>query len=142
MEQSNLIPVMYIGKKERKVDTVAGTGLEWLANQIHFVPPLIASKLIRYPDVWREAWDEAEEDPGRVGLVVTEPQTGTATGQGTEQSQIPPFNMPNLQGMKKEDLVAFSLGQFNHQLDNGLKKDEMIQQIVSLANSRAAGEPT
>ena len=50
--------------------------------------------------------------------------------------------MPNLQGMKKEDLQTFALGQFNHQLDGALKKDEMIQQIVSLANSRAAGEPT
>lgn len=141
MEQSNLIPIMYIGKKERKTDTVAGTGLEWRANEIHFVPPLIASKLIRYTDVWREAWDEAEEDPGRVGLVVTEQQTGTAAGQGTEQSQIPPFSMPNLKGMKKSELQAFALGQFNHQLDDALKNGEMVQQIVNLANSRAAGEP-
>ena len=47
--------------------------------------------------------------------------------------------MPNLQAMRKEDLSAFALGQFNQQLDPALKKDEMIQQIVSLANSRAAG---
>lgn len=50
--------------------------------------------------------------------------------------------MPNLQGMKKEDLATFARAQFNHELDAALKKDEMIQQIVSLANSRAAGEPT
>ncbi|MGZ9893035.1 hypothetical protein ACXXNA_05700 [Bordetella bronchiseptica] len=139
MEQDNLIPIMYIGAKEQKKDTVAGTGLVWERGQIHIVPPLIAAKLTPYKDVWREAWEEAENNPDNVGLVVTTPAPpgGEETG---EQSQIPPFNMPNLQGMNKNDLTAFALGQFNHQLDSALKKDEMIQQIVSLANSRASGE--
>ncbi|MNK98677.1 hypothetical protein D3C87_1190480 [compost metagenome] len=141
MEQDNPIPIMYIGAKQQKKDTVAGTGLVWERGQIHFVPPLIAIKLLPYKDVWREAWDEAEDNPASVGLVVTSQQHGGST-QSLEQSQVPPFNMPNLQGMKKEDLQTFALGQFNHQLDSALKKDEMIQQIVSLTNSRAAGEPT
>lgn len=141
MEESNLIPVLYVGKKDRKVDTVAGTGLVWTRGEIHYLPPLIATKLTRYADVWREGWDEAEADPARVGLVVQDGSLGGATGAPqTEQSQVPPFNMPNLQGMNKGDLVTFALGQFNQQLDAGLKKDEMIQQIISLANSRAAGE--
>lgn len=143
MEQDNLIPILYIGKKERKVDTVAGTGLVWQRGEIHYLPPLIAAQLTRYADVWREGWDEADADPARVGLVVTQSQLPPAAqGKKPEQNEMPPFNMPNLQGMKKEDLVAFARGQFNQQLDNGLKKDEMIQQIISLSNSRAAGEPT
>ncbi|MGE8688622.1 MAG: hypothetical protein ACN6PJ_15880 [Achromobacter sp.] len=141
MEQNNLIPILYVGKKERKVDTVAGTGLVWQRGEIHYLPPLIAAQLTRYADVWREGWDEADADPARVGLVVTENEVPAGI-QSKEQSQVPPFSMPNLQGMKKEDLVAFALGEFNQQLDNGLKKDEMIQQIISLSNSRAAGEPT
>lgn len=141
MEQDNPIPIKYIGSKAQKKDTVAGTGLVWERGQIHFVPPLIAIKLTPYKDVWREAWDEAEDNPASVGLVLTAQQSA-GTPRSAEQSQVPPFNMPNLQGMKKEDLQTFALGQFNHQLDGALKKDEMIQQIVSLANSRAAGEPT
>lgn len=141
MDQDNLIPIKYIGNKEQKKDTVAGTGLVWRRGEIHFVPPLIAVKLTPHTDVWREAWEEAESDPGSVGLVVTSPQL-TGGGQSSEQSQVPPFSMPNLQGMKKEDLATFARAQLNHELDPALKKDEMIQQIVSLANSRAGGEPT
>lgn len=141
MDQDNLIPIKYIGAKDQKKDTVAGTGLVWEHGQIHFVPPLIAIKLTPYTDVWREAWEEAEENPGAVGLVVTTQQVA-GDGKLPAQSQVPPFNMPNLQGMKKEDLATFARAQFNHELGADLKKDEMIQQIVSLANSRAGGEPT
>lgn len=140
-QQSNLIPIKYIGSKDRKKDSVAGTGLVWEQGQIHYVPPRVAIQLTPYSDVWREAWEEAEEDPGSVGTVLTEQQLGDRAVP-PEQPEIPPFNMPNLQAMRKEDLSAFAMGQFNQQLDPALKKDEMIQQIVSLANSRAAGEPT
>ncbi|MNL75046.1 hypothetical protein D3C87_2007860 [compost metagenome] len=97
--------------------------------------------------MWAEDYDGAEADPARVGLVVT-PDTGvsdavTVPGKKSDQDEGRlPFGLPNLQGMTKGDLQTFSASQFNHQLDAGLKKDDMILQIVNLANSRAAGELT
>ncbi|MBN9403377.1 MAG: hypothetical protein J0I30_11285 [Burkholderiales bacterium] len=148
------VPVQYIGRKARKTDNVASTGLEWTPGQIHIVPPLVAQKLTRFADIWREAdQDAVNEDPSKVGIIIGDPAAlansradeggqGLATGQqppaGQQQDEQPQtFDLPNLQGMTKADLATYSASQFNHQLDGGMKKEDMIQAIVTLANSRA-----
>jgi len=148
------VPVEYVGKKAVKRDNVANTGLEWFPGQIHIVPPLVAQKLMRYADIWREADPDAvNEDPSKVGIIIGDPATlansragegaqGLTAGQqppaGQQQDEQPQtFDLPNLQGMTKADLQAFSASQFNHQLDATMKKEDMVQAIVTLANSRA-----
>lgn len=145
------VPVEYVGKKAIKRDNVANTELEWTPGQIHIVPPLVAQKLARYPDIWREAdLDAVNEDPSKVGIIIGDPLANSRAGEGvqglaTEQPPAgqqpvdPPqtFDLPNLQGMTKQDLQTFSASQFNHQLGADMKKEGMIQQIVTLANSRA-----
>jgi len=140
------VPIEYVGKKPNKVDNIANTGLTWAPGQIHIVPPLVALKLLvpAYADIWREADLQAmEEDPSRVGIVVETEHLGMGkhdeTGQ-EEPEQIPQtFDLPNLHGMTKSDLQTFSASQFNYQLASAMKKEDMINQIVTLANSRAAG---
>ena len=134
------IPVRYVGKKARKLDNVAGTGVEWTPGQVHILPPLVAQKLVRFADIWREADpSEVEADPASLGMVV-ETQTAESQIKPPEINQ-PTFDLPNLQGMTKTDLQTFAASQFNQQLDGRQSKEALVQQIVALANSRAAGEP-
>jgi len=137
------VPIEYVGKKPNKVDNIANTGLTWTPGQIHIVPPLVALKLLvpDYADIWREADLQAmEEDPSRVGIVVeTEHLEMGKPETSQEPEQVPQtFDLPNLHGMTKSDLQTFSASQFNYQLASAMKKEDMINQIVTLANSRAA----
>ncbi len=146
-EQRALVPVQYAGKKREKEDNVAGTGLVWAPGQIHFVPPLVAQKLARHPDVWKVVDDATvDEDPAKIGLVVTDSDTQIAqppTKEGEKkQTEQPPqtFDLPNLQGMTRPDIAEFVSRNFNTTLPANMKKEDMIAQAVNLANSRAAGE--
>lgn len=132
---SNLgTPIRYIGKKARKEDNVAFTGLYWAPGQVHIVPPIIAERLLRHADIWAVADDtELQTDPAAVGIVVTEGDI-----QKPEQGQRKPFDLPNLQGMTKPDLQAYALGEFGVQIDGREKKESMINQIVTLANREDA----
>lgn len=48
------VNVEYVGKKDQRADTVAGTGLIWYgAGDVKPVPVEAALKLSRHPDVWR-----------------------------------------------------------------------------------------
>ena len=146
-EQRALVPVQYIGKKREKEDNVAGTGLVWTPGQIHFVPPLVAQKLARHPDVWKVVDDATvDEDPAKIGLVVTDSDTQitqppTKEGEKKQPEQPPQtFDLPNLQGMTRPDIAEFVSRNFNTTLPANMKKEDMIAQAVNLANSRAAGE--
>jgi len=135
----NTVPVRYIGRKGEKVDNVAGTGLVWQRGQVHFVPPLVAQKLARYPDTWKIiSFDEVEADPGQVGLVVTD--ATSAMPLKSSVPELPTFDLPNLQGMHANDIVTYAASQFNQTLDPTMDKDALIQRVVALANSRAAGD--
>lgn len=48
------VKVEYVGMKDQRADTVAGTGLVWYgAGDVHDVPVEAAARLARHPDVWR-----------------------------------------------------------------------------------------
>lgn len=142
MPPAGVVPVRYVGKKDEKVDNVAGTGLVWTRGQVHLVPPLVAQKLARYPDVWKIiSFDEVEEDPGQVGLVVTEAEVTPAAAPVKPEIVPRTFDLPNLYGMMPADIATFAASQFNETLPEDMDKDAMIARVVALANSRAAGEP-
>lgn len=46
--------IQYVGRKARKFDNVAGTGLSWLPEQIHPIHDNEkAQLLLAHPDIWR-----------------------------------------------------------------------------------------
>jgi len=146
MDQANLVPVKYVGRKHEKRDNVAGTDLVWLHGQIHLVPPLIASKLKRHADVWCVvSYDEVDADPAAVGLVVTDDEVPSSVQQPVldqEEDKPQSLDLPNLQGMTRADIVTYAMSQFQLQLPSYAKKEEMIQAVVSLANERANSAST
>lgn len=53
MNNTNLIPVVYIGHKERKVDNVAGSGAVWHGHgDVQPVTPQQWGLLSKYPQIW------------------------------------------------------------------------------------------
>ena len=62
MNNTNLIPVVYIGHKERKVDNVAGSGAVWHGHgDVQPVTPQQWGLLSKYPQIWtREAMLEID----------------------------------------------------------------------------------
>lgn len=130
------VPITYIGKKPRKEDNVTFSGLVWTQGQTHIVPLLVAEKLLAYPYIWKRE-DEATVSEKGVSIVLTEEDLKPEV----EQEQFVDIELPNLQGMTKADLQAYALGEFNIQFGARETKESMINQIVSLTNSQAAGLP-
>lgn len=136
----NLILVKYVGRKLSKQDNVAGTQLVWTQGQIHALPPLVASKLLRFADVWQEATtEEFERDPSALGIIVTSADI-VPTKRTELDKKAKAVNLPPLQQMSKAELGAYAQTQFGITLDAKLAENEMIQQIISLQNSNHAGE--
>lgn len=149
------IAVKYVGVKTLKSDNVANTGLTWVPGEIHLVSGPAAQRLLQHPDVWANANAEVAADPGLLsaGLapsllqqVATPAEASIRAGGEPESDQaqqpvVQPFNMPNLHGMTKGDIVSFAKSQFGTELDESLKKDDLIASVTTLANSRAGGEP-
>lgn len=61
MNNTALIPVVYIGHKERKADNVAGSGVVWHGHgDVQPVTPQQWGLLSKYPQIWtREAFEDA-----------------------------------------------------------------------------------
>jgi len=64
MQNPNLIPVQYVGRRERYTDGTYGTRIEWVQGQVQLVPEAKAKLLLRHPDVYvrAEAADAALAD--------------------------------------------------------------------------------
>jgi hypothetical protein len=87
--------IAYVGKKEARADTIAGTGIVWFGHgDTHDVPDEAAVKLLRHPDIW------ANVEP-----VVAE---AVATGD-TPPPANPASSAPNFDGMTDEQVRAWAL---------------------------------
>ena len=54
--------ITYVGKKESREDSVAGTGLVWRQGETLPVPIAAAAVLLRHPDTWARADDDVTDD--------------------------------------------------------------------------------
>jgi hypothetical protein len=56
-----LVNVEYVGLKDRRADTVAGTGVVWYGQgDVRAVPAEAWKKMSRHPDIWRLADEKAQ----------------------------------------------------------------------------------
>jgi len=124
--------IKYIGKKARQRDTVAGTDLVWLPRQVHVVPGVLGLKFLKHPDVWAQADEEVEQDPGVVNTVIN-----SLPDAPTEPVHvIPAVDLPNLQGMTEPDILAYAQREFHIDLEAGQSKEALIERVIGLRNER------
>jgi pyruvate/2-oxoglutarate dehydrogenase complex dihydrolipoamide acyltransferase (E2) component len=86
-----LIPVVYIGHKERKADNVAGSGVVWHGHgDVQPVTPQQWGLLSKYPQIWtREAFEDATTPvASAASMALGEATPGGSLGTATEQSPV------------------------------------------------------
>lgn len=91
MNNQNLIPVVYIGHKERKVDNVAGSGAVWHGHgDVQPVTPQQWGLLSKYPQIWtRDAFEDATTPvASAASMALGEVIPGGALATATEQSPV------------------------------------------------------
>lgn len=81
--------IKYVGLKAVKKDNVAGTGLEWIPDQVHEVPdPVAAAKLLAYPLIWGLAEDKKPASQTTAPAKPADPQVADG-GDGPADNQNP-----------------------------------------------------
>lgn len=91
MNNTALIPVVYIGHKERKADNVAGSGVVWHGHgDVQPVTPQQWGLLSKYPQIWtREAFEDATTPvASAASMALGEAIPGGALATATEQSPV------------------------------------------------------
>lgn len=89
----DLIEIQYVGRKPRKKDTVAGTGIIWHGRgDVQLVPRAVAQRLCDYPDIWRRTLPMARGS-GTAGLMGVAPVVGPAPpgaveGDGDQTTEV------------------------------------------------------
>lgn len=98
--------IKYIGKKDSRADTVAGTGIVWLGHgDVHDVPDSAAAKLLRHADVW--AVDAADAPTSTAGLGdAKKPPADGDTGSGGNGGET--LTEAHFAAMTDEQLRAFA----------------------------------
>lgn len=131
-----MVPIKYIGTKSRKLDNVAGTDLVWSPGEIHVVPSILAPKFLKYPDVWAVPENFEAEDPAAVGLVIEDHEAREPVKE--EEEETPQVDIPHsFVGFNKEQIAQLAHRAFGVRLDPaGMKRDEMINSVRNLKNSR------
>jgi hypothetical protein len=122
----SLVPIKYVGAKARRTDSVAGTGLAWEADTVHMVPPEVAVKLLRHPDVWAKG---EEPEGAEAAKLADKPELET------EESLALKVGLPNLAAMSKADLGQMAAARFGITLPQTMKVADMRAKIVALENS-------
>lgn len=73
MSINKTVRVEYIGKKDTRVDTVAGTGVVWYGTgDVQTVPAEAWPRMSRHADVWRLAEEQDSDESQAAGLMGTD----------------------------------------------------------------------
>lgn len=124
---TELVKVKYVGRKPVAFDNVAGSGKSWQGQgAVQEVTPKQAKKLTSYPDSW------ALVDLGDAVTVQSLPDaTTTVETLDGEIVDVPDAGLLTkpLERMSKVELAGFASLKFGKDLDQGLSKKAMVDQI-------------
>lgn len=120
-----LVAIKYVGAKERRRDSVADTGLVWLAGETHYVEPEAAKLLLAHPDIWEVDRRAKAKSTEAIAL----PKT-----QKAEVEQEPRSALPPLTAMNKAALAQLAMTRFGQTFDQKMKVDDMRSALVALEN--------
>ena len=95
--------IMYVGKKPKRPDTVANTGLVWVPGQVHIVTDSVADALLKHPDIWAEKpIEQVIEDAGKATPKKAEVTDSKPLPKSKPEEDIQPT--PNLRDMNLAEL--------------------------------------
>lgn len=121
---SELIKIVYVGKKPAAYDNVAKSGKVWNGNgDVQEVTAEQAKQLLKFPDQWQLA-DAADVE------AITTPVSTEVTGENGEPVQVDNADLKKpLEKMTKEELVALAKAKWGQELDAKKAKKLLIDAI-------------
>ena len=117
--------ITYVGKKESREDSVAGTGLVWRQGETLPVPIAAAAVLLRHPDTWARADDDVTDD----GEPEIEP-TALAPRRDEADEALDAVPLQAVAVMDKADLARFA-AEHNLVLDRRAGVERQRAQIMA-----------
>lgn len=120
--------IRYIGKKQQKVDTVAGTGVIWNGNgDVQPVPDKAAGKLLEHTDSWELATDVPPAAADKL-------ESAAANAEMIEVEKKDEPTLVNLATMDKEALRTYAQQNFGHAFHPKTGEAKMRDAIIGLMN--------
>ena len=100
----------------------------WASGDVRKLATLHADRLLRHPDCWAETTKKAKLHPS---LTVRDDEE-----EQLEQEEVE-MDMPQLEGMTKEQLSRYAKAEFDFELDGAkLTKADMQKEVRNLLASR------
>lgn len=121
---SQLIKIVYVGKKPAAYDNVAKSGKVWHgAGDVQEVTEDQAKQLLKFPDQWQLA-DDADLE------ALNTPTTIAVTDEDGNEVQVDATDLGKpLEKMTKEELVALAKAKWDKELDVKKAKKLLIDAI-------------
>lgn len=124
MAETNLVDVVYVGKKPMAFDNVANSKKVWNGNgDVQSVTDAQARILIKYPDQWKLA---DKKDAAAVNAPVTH-TTKDADGNATTVTEDD-LKKP-VEKMNKTELTVYAKEKYGKDMDPTWSKKQMQDQI-------------
>lgn len=128
------IGVKYIGRRERFVDRVFGTGLGFDQGQVRVLPNVIARKFLRHADQFEEAVVDAsapvEADSTDETAEALAKAKKLQDEQTLEQNQLQDVR-DQIASMNKKSLEEFAMTKYNQKLDTAKKVGDLRVEVTS-----------
>jgi len=130
--------VQYIGRKEAWFDTLYGSGLSFVKDQVRAVPPAIASQFLRHGDTFAKA--EAVAVPASVEVIDSSTDDTEALLKKSreeedalrlEQNRVLDLK-DQVNTMEKDALLAFAFTHFQQRLPANMKPENIRTKIHGL----------
>jgi len=142
------IAVQYVGRRQQWADSIYGTGLSFVADQVRYLPGPVATQFLRHVDLFREAKIEvAPEKVAQIAEVAEIPRDDTAEIlEAAKQKQAEELDKENqLQDlrqsvtfMEKDALKEFVSRNYRQKLDGRLSVEAMRTQALQLIDQFGA----
>ena len=142
------VAVQYVGRRQHWADSIYGTGLSFVADQVRYLPGPVATQFLRHVDLFREAKTEvAPEKVAQIAEVAEIPRDDTAEIlEAAKQKQAEELDKENqLQDlrqsvtfMEKDALKEFVSRNYRQKLDGRLSVEAMRTQALQLIDQFGA----
>lgn len=116
-----MTPIKYVGHRARYREGAYGSGIEFVKDETKLVPPELAAKLLRHPDVYVQGEDQGAE----VANVAQKKDDDEDQSQDTRDA---------IAAMDKDALESFAKTHFSVDLDKRKSVGNLRQHVTNLVD--------
>ncbi len=116
-----MIGIKYIGNRDEHSDNLYGTNLAFTPGQTHNVDDAIAKRMLVHTDTYAEAKP-----------VKDTPVASPAVEPPKEQAEP----LPHLEGMGKQELMAFAQQHYGEKLHHAMSEENMRGKVLGFIQAR------